>query len=299
MAAKTGKMDSLFIEKEKYFYNRELKKIFNGRIANATDKKFALEEYEKKFRFETEFPVGVNDYYKEFIDFFERHERLGHSKDSILRLLPEEHAKSTFVEISSSEIDSMDSSQEGSSFKEIKKMKRVNIVEEEDLNVVKTVYNQHFSKRKPEDLITDYASWKAKNRFLNLLQAELLKFQSSENVISEAVPVETPTIKNTEHTTRRQTLAIHYLDSHFKINKSGKEAAPLVRFIEFLTDKSIDNIKKALRNPLKNSDKKNSRADAELLKDLKYIRIYFEDLKLAAIVQQIDKDIEAVSEDMQ
>jgi hypothetical protein len=46
MAAKTGNMNSLFIEKEKDFYNRDIKKIFKGRIVNATDKKFALGSYE-------------------------------------------------------------------------------------------------------------------------------------------------------------------------------------------------------------------------------------------------------------
>lgn len=300
MAAKTGEFNSLFIEKEKDFYNRDFKKIFKGRIANAADKKFALEEYEKRFRFETEFPVEVNDYYKEFIGFFERHEKLGHPMDSVLRLAPKEHCEVSFSQISTDDNDTENFSEVGTSFKKkIKKGKEIISDKDEDLNTVKTVYNQHFSRRKPEELITDYAAWKAKKRFLNFLQTELLQLHKSENLATETDLQETTILKNKDHTTRRQTLAIYYLDFYFKINKSGKEAAPLVRLIEFLTDKSIDNIKKALRNPLKNSEKKNNRADAELLKDLKYIRIYFEDLKLVAIVQLIDKDITAVSEDMQ
>lgn len=300
MAAKTGKMNSLFIEKEKDFYNRDFKKIFKGRITNATDKKFALEEYEKRFRFETEFPVEVNEYYKEFIIFFERHEKLGHPMDSVLRLAPKEHCEVSFSQIRSDDNDTEKFYEVGASFKKkVKKEKEIISDKDEDLNTVKTVYNQHFSRRKPEELITDYAVWKAKKRFLIFLQTELLQLHTSENLSSETGIVETTVLKNKDHTTRRQTLAIYYLDLHFKINKSGKEAAPLVRFIEFLTDKSVDNIKKALRNPLKNSEKKNNRADAELLKDLKYIRIHFDDLKLAAIVQLIDKEIAGVSEDMQ
>lgn len=300
MAEKTRDMNSLFIEKEKNFYNREIKKIYNGRIAKAADKKFALEEYEKRFRFETEFPVDVNDYYKEFIAFFERHEKLGHSMDSALRLIPQDNGSVSFTKMDSSEIDPNDPITEGASFK--KKVRRDTetiSANDESLNTVKNEYNQHFSKRKHEDLITGYASWKAKKRFLKFLQEELLQLQSSENISSETIIQEGTVLKNKEHTTRRQTLAIYYLDLHFKINNSGKVAAPLNRFIEFLTDKSLENITKALRNSLKFSDKKSNRADAELLKDLRYIRVFFEDLKLASILKKIDEDIATVSEDMQ
>lgn len=296
MAKTIQNMDSLFKEKERAFYNRYLKKIYKGRIEKASDKKYALEEYEKKFRFEIEFPL-VNDNYKEFISFFERHDKLGHSMSTVIRLLPKGREGGSFELISVSESSSDDTSEPiVEIIKKDKADRRSVSIEDEDVNGIGNRWDKHFEKNKPAELITEYAHRKAKKRFHEFLSAELLQFQSSEN-IPETTQQETTIIKNKEHTARRQTLAIYYLDLHFKINREGKDAA-LIRFIQFLTDKNIDKIIRALRNPLKNSEKKKIRADEELLKDLKYIRIYFEDLGLTSIIKKIDEDIITISEDM-
>jgi hypothetical protein len=99
--------------------------------------------------------------------------------------------------------------------------------------------------------------------------------------------------KNPEHTTRRQALTIYYLSQHCGFN-SGTEIA-LARFVQFLTGKSLDNITKILRNPLKIAPEKRKRADEELIKDLIYIREYFDSLKLPQIANLINRDITEVT----
>jgi len=97
---------------------------------------------------------------------------------------------------------------------------------------------------------------------------------------------------NPEHTARRQTLAIYYLNMNFAINKSSEKA--LAHFIHFLTGKNEDNIYKVLRNPLKISDIKKKRADDELVKDLEFIKTYFDNLGSTAIIKAIERDIQEV-----
>lgn len=297
---KLNNMDSLFKDKENTYYNRYNKKIYKGRIVKAIDKKYALEEYEKKFRFETEFPIGVNDNYNEFISFFEKHEKLGHSMSSAIQLLPKgrEDVSAEFisiVEIAPNQLTEVDVQ----FIENNDKSERSISIDDEEFASEKSIWskwNKRFERINPEELVAEYAHWKAKKRFLTFLQTELSKLQSSENV-SEIEERETNNIRNAEHTTRRQTLAIHYLDLQFKINGTGQDA-PLNRFIHFLTDKNMDNIKKAVRNPLKTFEKKKIKADAELLKDLEYIRVRFADLELTSILKLIDRDIAAISKDL-
>ena len=289
-------MDSLYTNREKEFYNRYFKKIYKGRIAKATDRKYSLGEYEKQFRFEIEFPLVANDYFNGFITFFENHNKIGHSISSTIRLLRKTKSKED------NDRSAFTSAPDNSSKEEIQFIKKIGAKEtgisiDNDVSDFKRKWNKPFSQMSDINIVTEYAAWKAKKRFCEFLHTEFLQLQSPENITETGEP-EISVLKNKDHTTRRQTLAIHYLDSHFKINREGKDAA-LGRFIQFLTDKNIDNIIKTLRNPLKNSEKKKIRADEELLKDLKYIRIYFEDLGLTAIIKQIDKDIAAISEDLE
>ncbi|MGQ0828309.1 MAG: hypothetical protein ACT4ON_07935 [Bacteroidota bacterium] len=287
-------MDSFFKDREKEFYNRYFKKIYKGRIAKASDRKFSMEEYGKLFRFETEFGIEVNDNYKAFISFFETHNKLGHSINSAIRLLRRQKNEVTTIDNSSfKSVPNSSSQTDIHFFKKIKvKGEKNATVNGKESNPFKNKWSNHFSQQTDKELITEYASWKAKKRFYEFLQSELMQLQSGS--ISETAVQETTIIKNKDHTTRRQTLAIYYLDLHFKVNCEGKDAA-LIRFIQFLTDKNIDNITKIFRNPLKNSEKKKIRADEELLKDLKYIRTYFEDLGLTSVVKKIDDDIITIS----
>jgi len=313
MTQKIKDMSSFLIKKETDFYNRHYNKIYKGRIEKSTDKKYALQQYVKEFRFQTEFPL-INEYFQQFISFFEEYERLGHSIDSALRLM-EKQSRFQIERIEQDKNKREDALDEDAELKTEEENSSASgegsAAPEEDFDSDKTVWNYHFSLRPHQELITQYAVWKANKRFLNLLQAELLPLQSQEEIAAEAaleqtsvntvtdlVIEDTPEVKNKENTARRQTLAVYYLNEYFKINQSGKEIA-LTRFIHFLTDKNIDNIKAALRNPLKFSEKKRIKADEELLKDLEFIRIRFEDLKLADIIEQIDLDTQTVAKNIQ
>ncbi len=103
--------------------------------------------------------------------------------------------------------------------------------------------------------------------------------------------------RNKENTARRQALAIYYIDTHLTLNKSGDIS--LIRFIQFLTDKNLHTVKDAFGIPRKFSEYKSSKEAEALISDLQYIRIRFEDLKLSAIIKQIDLDIETVSKNIQ
>lgn len=137
--------------------------------------------------------------------------------------------------------------------------------------------------------------------FLNNVRRVLLN-QSHLAIISEPLAQPHPQEKETsvddiqgrnpEHTTRRQALAIYYLSQYCGFNK-GTEIA-LARFVQFLSGKNLDNITKILRNPLKIAPEKRKRADEELIKDLIYIRDYFDALRMANIVSLINRDINEV-----
>ena len=90
MTEKTGDMNLFLNKKENDFYIRSYKKIYTGRIEKSTDKKYALEQYEENLRFRTECAL-TNENFKEFITYFEKYERLGHSMESALRLMSKEN----------------------------------------------------------------------------------------------------------------------------------------------------------------------------------------------------------------
>jgi len=114
------------------------------------------------------------------------------------------------------------------------------------------------------------------------LQAEFHKVEQKLNP-NPARP-EQDEIKNPEFTVARQVLAMHYLFECCQIKNidNSKKA----KFIEFLTGKNNKNIYDAIRSPLKTKEG-NFRKE-----DLQYIRPYFENLGLSAIVKMINNELD-------
>lgn len=96
-----------------------------------------------------------------------------------------------------------------------------------------------------------------------------------------------------ENTTARQVLAIKYLFEYAGIKENSYDKTELARFIRFLISKEVGNDKiqnttiyKKVLNPFKDND-------FEKKADLKYIRSFFEKLKLFEIVEKINKEIDS------
>lgn len=90
--------------------------------------------------------------------------------------------------------------------------------------------------------------------------------------------------RNLEFTTARQVLAIHYLLNYCKATQVSN--ADIARFIVFLTGKNYKNVYKRVCNPLDSRNK-------ELNEDLRFIRAFFEKLKMPEIVKMINNEIES------
>lgn len=85
---------------------------------------------------------------------------------------------------------------------------------------------------------------------------------------------------------RQQTLILNYLLNTLSGNFYNKVAR--ARFIEKITEKSFDNIKKVVQNPLDSKDA------AYLIKDLLVVKNEFEKLELTNLAEKIDIDIESL-----
>jgi len=160
-------------------------------------------------------------------------------------------------------------------------------------NKEKRKWDKHFSQLSGEELVKEYAQWKAKQRFLEFLHTTLQKYKTQEALPTEELEG-IPNNKNKEFTTRRQALAIHYLNKHFKINRM-QDTTVLAKFVQFLTGKNYDNIYKVICKPLKiNADEKRTSAENALKKDLEYIKAQFFKLGLTQINDLIDKDLNSI-----
>ncbi len=89
--------------------------------------------------------------------------------------------------------------------------------------------------------------------------------------------------RNSDFTTARQVLAVHYLLNHLGVYQNT-DKTDVARFIEFLTGKNFDSIYKKVREPIKLKD-------SEAKKDLKFVKSYFQKLSLTQIVKAIDDEM--------
>lgn len=118
-----------------------------------------------------------------------------------------------------------------------------------------------------------------------------LEEQSQQRLRNELFLVaDESTGKNKEFTLARQVLALHFLLKQVGINPIDVPT-PVATFIRFLTGRELNakrvqdtTIYKKVTKPYKLNDK-------DVIKDLKYIKQYFDDMELAVIVTEIEKEI--------
>ena len=134
-----------------------------------------------------------------------------------------------------------------------------------------------------EELVRLFTEYQVYEMFTEFLNEEAKPYLITENdVIPATITIEDSNEKNKEFTTARQVLAIHYLLKYCQVkNVDDIEKA---RFVNFLTCKNLDNIYKKVQSPLGGANK-------YVAEDLKYVRGYFERLKMKEIVKMINNEL--------
>lgn len=127
------------------------------------------------------------------------------------------------------------------------------------------------------------------NTALNTNIAVINPYNSDTNVDNSESEPETPT-KTKEFTTKRQVLAIYYMLNELDKNTNSIDRTVKSRFIHFLTGKNESNIYKALAEPYKGLE--NDKNNKSAIKDLEFVRLYFENMGLTAIAQKISNDMQ-------
>ncbi|MEI8048749.1 MAG: hypothetical protein WCI92_15310, partial [Bacteroidota bacterium] len=135
------------------------------------------------------------------------------------------------------------------------------------------------------DLIRMFAEFTAYKRFSEYLEQEKTKYADLGSIIGNAeISTESISSQTKDFTTARQVLAVHYLLKYSNVKDVDK--TEIARFIQFLTGKNFDNIYKRLQNPFKVNDK-------ALKEDLRFVRGYFERLKIQEVVKMINNEIDS------
>ena len=156
-------------------------------------------------------------------------------------------------------------------------------------------FDKTISAKKPEtyfidqysdlELVRIFSEYKAYEKFNEFLKSEKLNKEIEKRIkISKLLSKNETEEKNTDFTTARQVLAVHYLLQYYHVKNVDK--TEIARFIQFLTGKNLDNIYKKLQNPFKVNDK-------SLKEDLRFVREYFERLGMQEVVKLINLEINA------
>lgn len=136
-----------------------------------------------------------------------------------------------------------------------------------------------------EDLIMNGIT----NKKIERLEVEVEKIKKSEKTKS----------KNTNQgTTRQTTLVIHYLREAKNYPKTSGSNTADAEFIQFLTGRNKDEIRKLLGNPLKRGNEKDGKATKLLIEDLKLVRDKFNSLQLYDEIALITEDIKRLDNDL-
>ncbi len=178
--------------------------------------------------------------------------------------------------------------------------------DENDILLKRNIYYKAIAEKKllclklakDPDTFNDYIEFQQKCLNAISIIDELIKNTSNtyiNNITSietnveniEVKPVESPS-KNPDFTTSRQVLALYYMLNELDKGTNLIDRTVKARFIQFLTNKSEDNIYKTLAAPFKGFDNKNKKA---IIKDLEYIKSHFEALGLKNIVNQINAEM--------
>ncbi len=113
---------------------------------------------------------------------------------------------------------------------------------------------------------------------------------NSETNVDNLEPEPETSIKNKEFTTRRQVLAIYYMLNELDKNTNSIDRTVKSRFIHFLTGKNESNIYKTLSESHKGLE--NDKNNKSAIRDLEFVRQYFENMGLTAIAQKISNDMQ-------
>lgn len=107
---------------------------------------------------------------------------------------------------------------------------------------------------------------------------------------AQAVEQEEVSTRNPEFTTARQVLAIHFLLKQCSVNSIDKPTE-VARFVQFLTGRELGasriqdtSLYKKVKSPFKMND-------AAALKDLQFVKTFFENMGMRGIVADIDREI--------
>lgn len=125
---------------------------------------------------------------------------------------------------------------------------------------------------------TNAADFYTIKRFLEFLQSKNETPETTDKVAAD-------------FTAARQVLAIHFLLKECMINNPIDDPTPTARFVQFLTKRETGAARIQDTSLYKRVQKPMKLNDTELIKDLQYIRPFFENLGLARIVAQIEAEI--------
>ncbi|WP_430814638.1 hypothetical protein [Carboxylicivirga sp. RSCT41] len=104
--------------------------------------------------------------------------------------------------------------------------------------------------------------------------------------------------KNTNQGTNKQVaLAFYYLREAENFKRTASNSAD-ARFIQFLTGRDFDEIRKRLGQPYKRGEDKTGKATKSLIKDLEVIKAQFKSAELVDGMKLIQKDIDILENDL-
>lgn len=257
MNAKTKQIDHNLDMQIERFYDLLLG-MYNQKIKRARDKAYVRKKYVDFFKKSYVIRVKEADFYdySEIIDILDDAYKTGSSMDNALMFV----RRIIWIPLDE-EIEIM--------------YNHKNTIITNPIPTPRSITKYHqYSK---SELLWLFARHKAYCKFILFLFTEI-KIDKGELVPIESNKDE----KNTEHTTIRQVLFMKYVFEALGVHNTDKTIQRNI--IKFLTNKNDDNIYERLRNPYSFSNVKNR-------DNLRFIRPYFEDLRLKSVVDKINKEI--------
>ncbi len=261
-------LDTYFTETTERYYSR-LVNIYKKRMAKAHDKEYTHEEFTKYCGAILEIRYKASER-EVIVNTLEQEYKIGKEFSLVIKVLRKEIHKQIIN-------DTLD------------------FIEITPDNKTPT-FDETIPKKKPEtyfidqysdlELVRMFSEYKAYEKFSEFLKSEKLnkgieKRLRKKQLLSGKETEETEE-KNTDFTTARQVLAVHYLFKFMQVKNVDK--TEIARFIQFLTGKNFDNIYKKLQNPLKINDK-------SAKEDLRFVREYYERLGITEVVKMINNEI--------
>jgi hypothetical protein len=242
------------------FYNR-LVASYEQRLKNARDKTYAHDNFLTWGKAHTIIKKEINENYGLLFFILDKSYKLGNPIKLAIQSFRdrcEENRNNCFQEIDS------------------------NWPEEEKDDDVYVSPRKELDKRTDYELACLFADQKAKDLFYEFLKSKNITedLKSSNNSQENFKEI---TENNKEFTTARQVLAVHFLLEYAQVRNVDK--SEIARFIQFLTGKNYDNIYKKVLNPYSHNNK-------IFKQDLKFVREFFEKLKLQELVKMINNEID-------